>query len=97
MFLKCGCGCVVIVVESTAFREPVNWTVRLVDYCGGDSDGVLIGPEHRLGERIIPENIKTMRFLSAEEYKPYLDQMSKLITQGHLFGRLKSVLKPFLT
>lgn len=91
MFLKCGCGCVVIPVDSKSF-EKKDWIVRLVDYCG-DTDGLAISSERRLGDHILQENIAKAYFLSPDESKPYLEQLSKLVSDGHRYAELSRVLR----
>jgi len=95
MFLKCGCGCVVLVVESQNGFEKENWIVRMFDYCG-ESDGIAIGGPERLGARILPRNVETARFLSPDEYAPYLDQLRDLVVDGYRFRTIKAAMKPLV-
>ena len=93
MFLKCGCGCVVLVVNATPV-EKKDWTVRMIDYCG-ETDGIALGPEESL-RRIMAPNIANSRFLSHEEYTPYLDRISVMMRQSYAFERLQQALRPFV-
>lgn len=95
-FLKCGCGCVVLPVNSKSFDKK-EWIIRVVDYCGGSGEGYpRIGIEERLGSCMLPENVEKAYFLTPDECKPYFVRLAALVEKGHQFEALRFALKPLI-
>ena len=91
MFLKTGCGCIVMVTDMTSGGKA-DWLIRTIDYCG-DSDGVRIGMEYKLGECILHVNIENSRFMTPEESIYLWRELAALVTDGYRYRELSTHLK----
>ena len=91
MFLRAGCGCVVLVTASTTLIDSTT-KVRMIKDCRGDC-GITIGPEVEMGESY---NIDLVTFLSAEEETDLFNRLAKQLRDGDRFVDIQFALKRVL-
>jgi hypothetical protein len=91
MFLKTGCGCIVMVTNMSS-GSKADWLIRTIDYCG-DSEGARIGVECKLGDRILHINIENFSFMTPEESIYLWRELASLVTDGYRYRELSVHLK----
>jgi hypothetical protein len=98
MFMRLGCGCVVLVVSSEANNwNRESWIARKIEDCRGDDDRIpWMGAEEPLSNMGDKEQIAKAVAMTPEECRPYLDKMAALIRKGHQLNELRSAFRPLL-